>query len=173
MLQRFQGIRQPMSLLRQLVPQESGDGDESDSQMARWQGVCGANKGVLHKRSGYLATLRHVGFSFCEFFANMTRHCQMVLDGQIEYGEVQFYFFQFTTNDPPGEETTTAHALVSVYTHPLQALLIESSNTLWACQYTGVDDLRVVPLSSIDACVSVQPLPPLPDDPPGLWFILE
>ena len=97
----------------------------------------------------------------------------MVLDGQIEYGEVQFYFLQFTTNDPAGEETTTAHALVSVYTRPVQALLIESSNTLWACQYTGVDNLRVVPLSSIDACVSIQPLPPLPDDPPGLWFVLE
>ena len=79
----------------------------------------------------------------------------MVLDGQIEYGEVQFYFFQFTTNDPAGEETTTTHALVSVYSRPVQALLIESSNTLWACQYTGVNNLWVVPLSSIDACVSI------------------
>ena len=39
--------------------------------------------------------------------------------------------------------------------------------------WTGVDDLRVVPLSSIVACVSVQHLPPLPDDLPGLWFVLE
>ena len=97
----------------------------------------------------------------------------MVLDGQIEYGEVQFYFFQFTTNNLDDSEATTAHALVSVYSRPVQALLDESSNTLWACQYTGVDDLRVVPLSSIVACVSVQHLPPLPDDLPGLWFVLE
>ena len=100
----------------------------------------------------------------------------MVLDGQIEYGEVQFYFFQFTTNGPgPDSEATssTAHALVSVYSRPVQALLTESSDTLWACQYTGVDNLRVVPLSSIVACVSVQPLPPLHDDLPGLWFVLE
>jgi len=97
----------------------------------------------------------------------------MVLDGQIEYGEVQFYFLQFTTNGPANSETTTTHALISVYSHPVQALLVESSNTLWACQYTGVDDLQVVPLSSIVACISVQCLPQLPDNLPGLWFVLE
>jgi len=103
----------------------------------------------------------------------------MVLNGQIEYGEVQFYFRQFATHglddlEPPlSQATVTAHALVSVYTRPVQALLVESSNTLWACQYTGADDLQIVPLSSIVACVSVQPLPPLPDDLPGLWFVLE
>ena len=95
----------------------------------------------------------------------------MILNGQIEYGKIQFYFLHFATNGL--DETPTAHALVSVYSCLIQSLLIESSNTLWACQYTGVDDLRVVPLSSIVACVSIQPLPPLPDDPPGLWFVLE
>ena len=97
----------------------------------------------------------------------------MVLNGQIEYGEVQFYFLQVTTDSLEDLETPTAHALVSVYSRPVQALLVESSNTLWACEYTGVDNLRIVPLSSIVSCVSVQPLPPLPNDPPGLWFILE
>ena len=97
----------------------------------------------------------------------------MVLDGQIEYGEVQFYFLQFTTNGPANSETTTMHALISVYSHPVQALLVELSNILWACQYTGVDDLQVVPLSSIVACISVQCLPQLPDNLPGLWFVLE
>ena len=103
----------------------------------------------------------------------------MVLNGQIEYGEVQFYFCQFTTHglddlEPPlSQATMTVHALVLVYTHPVQALLVKSSNTLWACQYTGADDLRIVPLSSIIACILVQPLPPLSDDPPGLWFVLE
>ena len=67
----------------------------------------------------------------------------------------------------------TTQALVSVYSCPIQALLIESLNTLWACQYTGAEDLQVVLLSSIIACISMQPLPPLPDDPPGLWFVLE
>ena len=101
------------------------------------------------------------------------RRLQIVLNGQIEYGEVQFYFLQFTTSSPVDLETPNAHALVSVYSRPIQALLMESSNALWACKYTGVDDLRIVPVSSIVACVSVQPLPPLPGDPPGLWFVLE
>jgi hypothetical protein len=95
----------------------------------------------------------------------------MLLNGQIEYGEVQFYFLQFTTNSP--DEVPTAHALVSVYSRPIQELLDESSDTLWACNYMGEGDLRVVELTTIIACVSMQPLPPLPNDPPGLWFVLE
>ena len=95
----------------------------------------------------------------------------MLLNGQIEYGEVQFYFLLFTTDSP--DESPSAHALVSVYSRPIQELLDESSDTLWACQYTGHGDLQVVELSTIVACVSIQPLPPLPNDPPGLWFVVE
>jgi hypothetical protein len=95
----------------------------------------------------------------------------MLLNGEIRYGEVQFYFLVFATDNP--DETPTAHALVSVYSLPIQALLVESSNTLWACQYTGDEGLQVVELSSIVACISMQPLPPLPGDPPDLWFVLE
>jgi hypothetical protein len=97
----------------------------------------------------------------------------MVLNGQIEYGEVQFYFLQFRTDSSDDSEKPTTHALVSIYSRPVQALLIKSSNTLWACQYTSVDVLQVVLLSCIVACVSMQPLPLLSDDPPGLWFVLE
>jgi hypothetical protein len=60
-----------------------------------------------------------------------------------------------------------------VYSQPNQELLRESSNTLWACKYNGNDDLRVVNLSSITACVSMQPLPPLPTDSDRLWFVVE
>jgi hypothetical protein len=95
----------------------------------------------------------------------------MLLNGQIEYGEVQFYFVQFTTDSP--DEVPTAHALVSVYSRPVQELLDESSDTLWACHYMGDEGLRVVELATILACVSMQPLPPLPNDPSGLWFVLE
>ena len=86
---------------------------------------------------------------------------KMLLNGQIEYGEVQFYFLIFATDGP--DASPTGHALVSVYSRPIQDLLDESSNTLWACQYTGNEDLRVVEVSTIMACVSMQPLPPLPD----------
>jgi hypothetical protein len=96
----------------------------------------------------------------------------MTLNGQTEYGEVQFYFLLFAA-DSPDDGPPTPYALVSVYSRPIQELLDESSNTLWACQYTGDGDLRVVELSKIVACVSMQPLPPLPNDPPGLWFALE
>jgi hypothetical protein len=98
-------------------------------------------------------------------------HVKMLLNGQIEFGEVQFYFLLFATDSP--DKSLTAYALVSVYSHPIQKLLDESSNTLWACQYMGDGDLRVVELSRIVACVSMQPLPLLPNDPPGLWFVLE
>jgi len=116
--------------------------------------------------------LRYVRLYFHEAFSNMIQ-LQMLLNGQIEYGKVQFYFLKFTTNGPASSETTIVCALVSVYSCPVQALLIESSNTLWACQYTGVNDLQVIPLSSILTCISIQPLPPLHDDLPGLWFVLE
>ena len=95
----------------------------------------------------------------------------MVLNGQIEYSEVQFYFLVFATDSP--DEMPTAHALVSVYSRPIQALLTESSNTLWACKHRGDHDLQVILLSTIVACISIQPLPPLPNDPPGLMFVLE
>lgn len=98
----------------------------------------------------------------------------MTLNGQTEYGEVQFYFLWFAAlADSPCNESPTPYALVSVYSHPIQELLNESSNTLWACQYIGDGDLQVVELSRIVACVSMQSLPPLPNDSPGLWFALE
>jgi hypothetical protein len=98
-------------------------------------------------------------------------HDKMVLNRQTEYGEVQFFFLLFATDNP--DELPTARALVSLYSRPIQELLDESSNTLWACQYTGNGGLRVVDVSTIVACVSMQPLPLLPNDPPGLWFVLE
>jgi hypothetical protein len=79
----------------------------------------------------------------------------MILNGQIEYGKVQFYFLQFTTDGADNLEMAIAHALVSVYSCPDPALLTKSSNTLWACHYMGVDNLQVVPLSSVVAYVSV------------------
>jgi hypothetical protein len=109
-----------------------------------------------------------------DFGYHLLMHDKMLLNRQIEYGEVQFYFLLFATEGPDASHAPpTAHALVSVYTRPIQDLLDESSNTLWACQYTGNGDLRVVDISTIVACVSMQPLPPFPNDPPGLLFVLE
>jgi hypothetical protein len=94
------------------------------------------------------------------------------LNGQIEYAEVQFYFLHFTTDE--AGEVPRPYALVSMYSRPIQELMVESSNTLWACRYRGNDDLRVIDLSCIVACVSMQPLPPAPSDTEhGLWFVVE
>lgn len=92
-------------------------------------------------------------------------------NGKIEFAEVQFYFLLFTTDK--ADETPLPYALVSMYSQPNQELLRESSNTLWACKYSGDDNLRVVDLSTITACVSMQPLPPLPTDTDRLWFVVE
>jgi hypothetical protein len=105
---------------------------------------------------------------------------KLLLNGQVEYGEVQFYFLSFAIDSDFGSptpndsnKTLVAYALVSVYSRPMDGLLNESSGTLWACQYTGNGDLQVVEVSKIVSCVSMQPLPPLPNDPPGLVFVLE
>lgn len=97
---------------------------------------------------------------------------EIELNGQIEYGEVQFYFLHFTSDNP--EDTPLPYALVSVYSRPVQEILDESSNTLWACRNCGDNGLRVVDLMSITACVSMQPLPRVPTDPDGtFWFVVE
>ena len=96
---------------------------------------------------------------------------KILLRDEIEYAKVQFYFLHFATHD--ADETPMPYAVVSVYSHPVQSILDESCNTLWACRYTGTGGLRVIKLSCILACVSIQPLPPLTTDPEGLWFVLE
>jgi hypothetical protein len=61
-----------------------------------------------------------------------------------------------------------------MYSRPIQELVVESSNTLWACRYHGNDNLRLIDLSCIMACVSMQPLPPTSSDTyRGLWFVVE
>ena len=101
-----------------------------------------------------------------------SKFMKMELNGQIEYAEVQFYFLHFTSDNP--DEAPLPYALVSVYSRPVQEILAESSNTLWACRYRGDDNLQVINLSDIVACVSMQPLPPASGDPgERLWFVVE
>ena len=96
---------------------------------------------------------------------------KILLSNRIEYAKVQFYFLHFTT--PDVDETPVPYAVVSVYSRPIQSILDESCNTLWACRYMGIGGLRVIALSSILTCVSIQPLPRLTTDPEGLLFVLE
>jgi hypothetical protein len=65
------------------------------------------------------------------------------------------------------------HALVSIYSRPDEQLLDDSYGTLWACHYTGVNDLRVIETHTIFSVVSMQPLPLLPGERDDLWFLVE
>jgi hypothetical protein len=101
-----------------------------------------------------------------------SKDIKIELNGQIEYAEVQFYFLHFSSDNL--DEVPLCYALVSVYSCPVQEILVESSNTLWACRYHGDDGLQVVNLLSIMAYVSMQPLPPAPgDSSEALWFVVE
>lgn len=81
----------------------------------------------------------------------ITQNVMIQLNGQIEYAEVQFYFLKFADNS----EELVPHALVSVYSQPIEELLEESYNELWACDYKGTDNLQVIETSSILSVVSM------------------
>jgi hypothetical protein len=115
----------------------------------------------------------HLGPSLGQSLPLNSKHTKLQLNGQTEYVEVQFYFLHFTSDNP--NDMPIPYALVSIYSRPVHNILVESSNTLWACKHGGDDGLRVVEVTSIAACVSMQPLPHVPSDPEGstFWFVVE
>ncbi|KAF8869673.1 hypothetical protein BD779DRAFT_1479590 [Infundibulicybe gibba] len=96
---------------------------------------------------------------------------KMYIDGQFEFGEVQFYFLHVVGDGE--DETASPYALVSFYGRPDADLLEDSYHTLWACKYMGLADLRVVKVASLLSVVSMQPLPRLPGETEELWFVAE
>ncbi|KAJ3812864.1 hypothetical protein F5876DRAFT_74456 [Lentinula aff. lateritia] len=101
----------------------------------------------------------------------VTRNVKVRVDGVKTYAEVQYYFLYAL--DPEQPDKLTAYALVSLYSDPLNDLLVESHNELWACFYRGNFGLRVINTQNILSTVSMQPLPQIPGDPEGLWFVVE
>ena len=97
-----------------------------------------------------------------------------MLNGKIEYGEVQFYFLEnpYPENEEE-QQNKIAYAVISVYGPPDQVMLEESFHTLHACSYMGQEGLVCVPHHAILTVISMQPLPPLPGDPENLWFVVE
>ena len=93
-----------------------------------------------------------------------------MINGKVEFGEAQFYF---QIADPNDDDKFIPYALVSLYGPPNAEMLEQSFRTLWACTYSGLNDLLVIPISSIISVVSMQPLPRLPEDPEDLWFVVE
>jgi hypothetical protein len=88
---------------------------------------------------------------------------QIDLDGQLNFGEVLFYF-QASVGG-----TTQTLALVSIYSPPDLNLLRLSSQTLWACRHQGTVSLRVIDFKTIISVVAMVPLPHIPD----LFFVVE
>jgi len=68
------------------------------------------------------------------------------------------------------------YALISMYGAPDADLLEDSSHALWACEYQGDANLKVINISSILSVVSMQPLPKLSSDEFGgkkMVFVIE
>ena len=93
-----------------------------------------------------------------------------MINGKVEFGEAQFYF---QIANPSDDNKFIPYALVSLYGPPNAEMLEQSFRTLWACTYSGLNNLLVIPISSIITIISMQPLPRLPEDPEDLWFVIE
>ncbi|KAF5368205.1 hypothetical protein D9757_011314 [Collybiopsis confluens] len=132
-----------------------------DDMVRRW--------GRLRLPNGQIARSR-----FCETDVlkkrkpRVTRNVLLRFDDQINIAEVWYYFLKSV----PGK-VEESYALVSIYSEPYEDLWEDSSGALWACDYLGVDNLHIVSTQAICSVVSMQPLPPLPGEPNGVWFVVE
>lgn len=52
-------------------------------------------------------------------------------------------------------------------------MLKQSSHTLIACPYLGLNNLIIIPITKIVSVISMQPLPRRDGDPENLWFVVE
>jgi len=98
------------------------------------------------------------------------------LNSKTEYGEVQFYFQCAGEESKLSDEENApyqTYALISLYGPPDPDMLEDSCHTLHACTYNGLEKLIVIPITSISAVISMQPLPQLPGDAENLWFVVE
>lgn len=71
------------------------------------------------------------------------------------------------------EVSTKTYAMISLYGRPDRAILAQSSRALWACEYLGSENLHIVRVEKIRSVVSMIPLPALPGEEDGRWFVVE
>lgn len=62
---------------------------------------------------------------------------------------------------------------MALYSLPHAELFRDSFKTLYACTPSGVEDLRIIDITSIQAVVAMIPMPHVDGDPPGLWTPVE
>lgn len=88
---------------------------------------------------------------------------QVNIRGQIEYGEVQFFFYT---------QEMYPKAIVSLYGPPDMDLYEASFKTVYSCNFTRYEELQVIDVRDIMSVVSRQPFPR--DSPhEGKWFVVE
>ncbi|KIY50323.1 hypothetical protein FISHEDRAFT_64952 [Fistulina hepatica ATCC 64428] len=88
-------------------------------------------------------------------YKSVRQACNVKLD----FGEVQYYFIMECD-----DKSITALAMVSMYSPPDRALWEFSHGTLWRCEYQGQQNLRVLPVSWIQAVVGMVPFPQLDEN---------
>lgn len=69
--------------------------------------------------------------------------------------------------------TPDGYTMISLYGRPDRALFNQSSRALWACEYLGSENLCVVHAETLLSVVSMHPLPALPGEEEGRWFVVE
>ncbi|KAI0732456.1 hypothetical protein BC629DRAFT_1302176 [Irpex lacteus] len=104
----------------------------------------------------------------------MARNVKIIRDGVVDFAEVKYYFRLPLPGNPEGK----AFAMVDLYSRPDEALLRESSNTLWSChKQAGNAGLCVVELAEVFSVVAMVPHPPLLDPTLGNFtgrvFVVE
>ncbi|RXW16028.1 hypothetical protein EST38_g9823 [Candolleomyces aberdarensis] len=93
----------------------------------------------------------------------ISRNVKINRRGQIEYGEVQFFFY---TQD------MLPKAVISLYGPPNMDLYEASFKTVYSCGFTRYEELEVIDVGDIISVVSMQPFPR--DSPhEGNWFVVE
>jgi len=87
-------------------------------------------------------------------FLPYLKHIQILLDDQMQLGEVQFFILW------TDEGHKTPLMLVSLYSTPELRLLKASHNTLWSCEHQGDSALQFIDAKIIQSVVAMIPHTP-------------
>ncbi|KIJ06008.1 hypothetical protein PAXINDRAFT_92621 [Paxillus involutus ATCC 200175] len=85
--------------------------------------------------------------------ARKSRNIKFTLSGNVKFGVAHFFFqIQERPHSQP-----QGLAIISLYSDPHRRLLEESSGALYSCKYLGDTSLIIIPATSIDQIVSMNP----------------
>ncbi|KAF6762335.1 hypothetical protein DFP72DRAFT_1165143 [Ephemerocybe angulata] len=103
----------------------------------------------------------------------ITRNAKLKINGKTEYGQVEFFFLHITgRNAETGLDIKVPYALVTLYSQPIENIWEDSYKTCWACTKLP-DEYQVVPITAVEACVSMQPMVSMAGDPLNMFQVVE